>query len=79
MTLIQIPDDQAEALTAIAHAEGLTLEQWLKKLATTSHLPPQNRPFETSRGALAQFGPAPSFEEIEQNRREMFGGFAEDI
>jgi hypothetical protein len=79
MTLIQIPDEQAEALVAIARAEGLTLEAWLKKLATSSKLQPTNRPFETSRGALAQFGPAPSFEEIEQNRREMFGGFAEDI
>ncbi len=33
MTLIQIPDDQAEALQAKAAARGLTLEAWLRSLA----------------------------------------------
>ena len=33
MTLLQIPDDQAEALQAKAAAEGLTLEAWLRRLA----------------------------------------------
>lgn len=33
MTVIQIPDDQAEALQAKAAAQGLTLEAWLQKLA----------------------------------------------
>jgi hypothetical protein len=28
---------------------------------------------------LAKYGPAPSAEEIDENRRDMFGGFAEDF
>ncbi|MGA3185704.1 MAG: hypothetical protein ABSF22_01215 [Bryobacteraceae bacterium] len=33
MTVIEIPDEQAEALKAKAAAEGLSLEAWLKRLA----------------------------------------------
>jgi len=33
MTVIEIPDQQAEALKAKAAAQGLTLEAWLKKPA----------------------------------------------
>jgi hypothetical protein len=33
MTVIELSDEQAEALKAKAAAEGLTLEAWLKKLA----------------------------------------------
>jgi hypothetical protein len=33
MTVIELPDDQAAALTAKAKAQGLTLEDWLKSLA----------------------------------------------
>jgi hypothetical protein len=34
MTVIELPDEQAAALTAKAAAVGLTLEAWLKKLAS---------------------------------------------
>ena len=33
MTVIEIPDDQAAALRAKAAAQGLTLQDWLGKLA----------------------------------------------
>ena len=33
MTVIELPDEQAAALKARAAALGLTLEQWLEKLA----------------------------------------------
>ena len=33
MAVIELPDRQATALKAIAAAQGLTLEQWLGKLA----------------------------------------------
>ena len=33
MTVIELPDQQAEALKAKAAAQGMTLEAWLKKLA----------------------------------------------
>jgi len=33
MTVIELPDEQAEVLKAKAAAEGLSLEAWLQKLA----------------------------------------------
>ena len=33
MRVIELPDDQAAALTAKAAAQGLTLEDWFKSLA----------------------------------------------
>jgi antitoxin ChpS len=39
MTLIQIPDDQAAALQARAAAQGITLEEWLGKLAGLGEAP----------------------------------------
>jgi hypothetical protein len=41
MTVIEIPDEQAEALKAKAAAEGLSLEAWLNKLAGTDGKPLQ--------------------------------------
>jgi hypothetical protein len=80
MTVIEIPDDQAAALKAKAAAQGLTLEAWLGKLAEEEVRdgdPP--KPFKTGRGMLAKYGPAPSAEEIDENRMDMFGGFAQDL
>lgn len=37
------------------------------------------RPLKTGRGLLAKYGPAPSAEEIDENRHDMFGGFAQDF
>lgn len=36
-------------------------------------------PFKTGRGMLAKYGPAPSAEEIDANRADMFRGFGENI
>ena len=36
------------------------------------------RPEKSAYGLLAQYGPGPSVEEIDENRREMFRGFAEN-
>ena len=80
MTVIEIPDDQAAALKARATAQGLTLKAWLGKLAA-EEAPgggPQ-KPFKTGRGMLAKYGPAPSAEEIDENRKDMFRGFAQDF
>jgi hypothetical protein len=45
----------------------------------TSQLTHSGRPFETGRGIMAKYGPAPSAEEIDANRAEMFRGFAQDF
>jgi len=40
MTVIELPDEQAEALKAKANAAGLTLEAWLRQLADAEREPP---------------------------------------
>jgi hypothetical protein len=79
MTVIHLPDEQAAALTAKAAAQGLTLESWLSKLAETQ-TPVEHplRPKKSAYGLLAKYGPGPTEEEIDENRREMFQGFGED-
>src|ERR1039457_1849071 len=71
MIVIEIPDDQAAALKARAAPHGLTLESWFAKLAEeeAKESAPQ-KPFKTGRGMLAKYGPAPSAEEIDENRRD---------
>ena len=39
MTVIELPDEQAEALRAKAAAQGLSLEDWFKSLATSEPAP----------------------------------------
>jgi hypothetical protein len=78
MTMIELPDEQAAALKAKAAARGLTLKAWLGKLAdegTGTRLKPKKSAY----GLLAQYGPGPSAEEIDENRREMFRSFGEDF
>jgi hypothetical protein len=80
---IEISNEQLAALEAKAAAQGLTLQDWLRKLAGEEAEPTQpgtqpSQPFQPGYGMLAKYGPAPSAEEIHENRREMFGGFAKD-
>jgi hypothetical protein len=77
MTVIELPDNQAAALKARAALQGLTLEAWLGKLAEESSADAPRKPLKTGRGMLAKYGPAPSAEEIDENRKDMFRGFGE--
>ena len=77
---IEIPEDRVALLKAKAAAQGLTLEDWLQKLADErSEAEQPHKPFKSGYGLLAKYGPAPSAEEIDENRREMFRGFAQDF
>jgi len=68
--------DLLATLKAKAAALGLTLQAWLQKLAGEEPKSVQpDKPFNSGYGMLAKYGPAPSAEEIDENRREMFGGF----
>ena len=78
MIVIEIPDDQAVALTAKAAAQGLTLQAWFLKLADEETAAPPG-PLKSAYGLLAEYGPAPSAEEIDENRRDMFHGFGENF
>jgi len=74
---IEIPDHQAAALAQLAEREGLTLGEWFAKLAEESASRSERKPLKTGRGMFAAYGPAPSAEDIDANRREMFRHFAE--
>ena len=79
MTVIELPEDKAAVLKAKASAEGLTLQAWITRLADDErHQGLAQKPFETGRGLLAKYGEAPSAEEIDENRREMFRNFGHD-
>jgi hypothetical protein len=77
---IEVSIEQLAALKAKAAAQGLTLQDWLRKLALEEPGPAQaGGPFKSGCGMLAKYGPGPSAEEIDENRREMFRGFAKDF
>lgn len=78
MTVIELPDEHAAALKAKAAMQGLTLEAWLKKLAEDNPCE-RLKPKKSAYGLLAKYGPGPTEQEIDDNRKEMFRGFAEDV
>lgn len=78
MTVIELPDHQAALLKVRAAAEGLGLNAWLQKLAEEQESTPR-QPRKSAFGLLAEYGPGPSEEEIEENRREMFSGLGRDF
>jgi hypothetical protein len=75
---IEIPDDQAAALRAKAAAQGLSLEDWFRKMAGDQAPRGDAVPKKSAYGLLAKYGPGPSEEDIDDNRRDMFREFAED-
>ena len=78
MTIIEISDDQAAKLKARAASQGLGLKAWLEKLAEETPAA-SRKPLKTGRGMFAKYGPAPSAEEIDENRKDMFHGFGENF
>jgi hypothetical protein len=82
ITLPLQPKEEAK-LIAIAQAKGLSADALVhsaleKILAEAPDVNLRKEPTRSSRGILAKYGPAPSAEEIDQNRAEMFANFAAD-
>ena len=81
MTLIIALSSAEEAqLIAKARAQGLAPDVLASKAIRamlSSHQGPK-RPTSSSYGILAKYGPAPSAEEIDENRKEMFRNFARE-
>ncbi len=82
--MIAVPEDLEPALKAQAKTHGASPEGYLRDILQRELAPslePESPlvPFETGRGILAKYGPAPSFEEFEENRREMFKNFGEEF
>jgi plasmid stability protein len=84
MTLtIQLPDKLDIALKEQANAHGVSpagyvRDMLVRELGSSLEDQPSGPPFKTGFGILAKYGPAPSAEEIDANRAEMFQHFAED-
>jgi hypothetical protein len=75
------PQEEAR-IAAAAQARGLTtnalLREAIDKILETVPAQPA-KPKKSAYGLLAQYGPGPSEAEIDENRREMFSGFAKDF
>jgi hypothetical protein len=86
---IDLPEQVIAALEAQARAAHMPRETYLSEIVRqavrgqepggtheqteTPHVKPKKSAF----GLLAKYGPGPTDEEIDENRREMFGGFGE--
>ncbi len=82
MTLtIDLSEEMEAALKTQALAQGVDAAGYARQVLQRAlgmeeeHPGP---PFKTGRGLLAKYGPAPSAEEIDANRADMFRGFGEN-
>ncbi|HEX4132977.1 MAG TPA: hypothetical protein VHY84_00035 [Bryobacteraceae bacterium] len=76
LTLPLEPQEEAK-LAAAARARGLSMDALVREaleriFAEASHPPPAKGPTRSLRRLLAKYGPAPSAEEIDQNRAQIF-------
>jgi plasmid stability protein len=80
---VELPAELEPALKMQASARGVSVEGFVREVVEQALAPlaseTSKSPFKTSRGVLARYGQAPSAEEIDANRREMFRGFGQDI
>ena len=79
ITLPLEPQEEARVI-ALAQGKGLSMEALVRRaldklLAETFEQGVQREPSHSLRGRLAKHGPAPSAEEIDQNRAEMCANF----
>ena len=79
--IIEIPEHLATALSGKALAQGVTASTFaLQVLEQVLSQQPEQKanPKKSAYGLLSHHGPGPSAEEIDENRRALFSGFAED-
>ena len=81
---IELPEDLGAALKAEAEAHGVSADGYAHELLRRGLAPALETkstgvPFKTGRGMFAKYGPAPSAEEIDANRSDMFRNFGEDF
>ena len=80
LTLPLEPQEEAK-LVAAARARGVSLDALVREalgqiFSEAVAEATGKEPTRSLRGLLAKYGPAPSAEEIDQNRSEMFANFA---
>ncbi len=84
MTLnIELSDDLGAIVKEQAQAQGISPDRFVRRVLEntlgSARGPTESGPLETGYGMWAKYGPAPSAEEIDENRREMFDNFAKDF
>ncbi len=82
--VIELPEQLGAALKAQANAHGLSVDGYAREvlerdLASSFGAQTSGVPFKTGRGMFAKYGQAPSAEEIDANRADMFRNFGEDF
>jgi plasmid stability protein len=82
--LVELPEKLEAALKVRANAHGVSPAGYVceilqRDLAPTLQPESSEVPFKTGRGIFAKYGQAPSVEEIDSNRAEMFRNFGEDL
>jgi hypothetical protein len=80
----ELPDELGAALKAQSQAQGVSPDRYISRVLEATLFPEMeqrkdDQPFETGYGMWAKYGLAPSAEEIDENRREMFRNFAKDV
>ena len=80
--IIELPEKLEAALKAQANAHGVSADGYVREvlerdLACSLEAQSSDVPFRTGRGMFAKYGQAPSAEEIEANRADMFRNFGE--
>lgn len=78
---IEVPDGLIAAVNARAASQGVEPSLFLRSIiehAVEEPVVPALKPRRSGYGLLADLGPAPTEQEIDENRREMFAGFGED-
>jgi plasmid stability protein len=81
--MIELPEELAAALKVQANAHGVSADGYAREvlerdLAATLEEQSSGVPFKTGGGMFAKYGQAPSAEEIDANRDDMFRNFGED-
>jgi len=81
---IQLPDDLGAVVNAQAKEQGVSADRFVSRVLKSAlglklEQVQDGPPFETGYGMWAKYGPAPSAEEIDENRREMFRNFPQDF
>jgi hypothetical protein len=81
---LSLTETEEAKLLARAQAEGITPETLVRQaISPVIDGMPHNshcgqKPKKSMLGMLARYGPAPSVEEIDENRKEMFSNFGRD-
>jgi hypothetical protein len=81
ITLALQPTEEARLLAA-AQARGLSTDALVREALDKilAQAPDQPvKPKKSAYGLFAKYGPGPTEEEIDENRREMFHDFGEDL